>query len=86
MDFNKKHQEDLQRLRGFRLLDDDFMTKVFEDIPCAQLLLQIVLNNENIRVLNVYSQYGIKNLQGRSVRLDILAIDEQDHVYNVEVQ
>lgn len=86
MDFNKKHQEDLQRLRGFRLLDDDFMTKVFEDIPCAQLLLQIVLNNENIRVLNVHSQYGIKNLQGRSVRLDILAIDEQDHVYNVEVQ
>ena len=86
MDFNKKHQEDLQRLRGFRLLDDDFMTKVFEDIPCAQLLLQIVLNNENIRVLNVYSQYRIKNLQGRSVRLDILAIDEQDHVYNVEVQ
>lgn len=86
MDFNKKHQEDLQRLRGFRLLDDYFMTKVFEDIPCAQLLLQIVLNNENIRVLNVHSQYGIKNLQGRSVRLDILAIDEQDHVYNVEVQ
>ena len=30
MDFEKKHQEDLQRLRGFRLLDDDFMTKVFE--------------------------------------------------------
>ena len=28
MDFEKKHQEDLQRLRGFRLLDDDFMTKV----------------------------------------------------------
>ena len=27
MDFEKKHQEDLQRLRGFRLLDDDFMTK-----------------------------------------------------------
>ena len=23
--------EDLQRLQGFRLLDDDFMSKVFED-------------------------------------------------------
>ena len=46
MDFEKKHQEDLQRLRGFRLLDDDFMTKVFEDISCAELLLRIILNDE----------------------------------------
>ena len=27
---DRKHQEDLQRLRGFRLLDDDFLTKCFE--------------------------------------------------------
>ena len=32
LDFERKHEEDLQRLRGFRLLDDDFMSKVFEDI------------------------------------------------------
>ena len=25
LDFERKHAEDLQRLRGFRLLDDDFM-------------------------------------------------------------
>lgn len=31
LDFEQKHEEDLQRLRGFRLLDDDFMSKVFED-------------------------------------------------------
>lgn len=27
---DQKHEEDLQRLRGFRLLDDDFLTKCFE--------------------------------------------------------
>ena len=86
MDFEKKHQEDLQRLRGFRLLDDDFMTKVFEDISCAELLLRIILNDEGIRVLEAHSQRGIKNLQGRSVRLDILAVDEAGRIYNVEVQ
>ena len=32
-------------------------------------------------ILNV-----IKNLQGRSVRLDILAVDEQNRAYNIEVQ
>ena len=30
LDFEKKHEEDLQRLRGFRLLDDDFMSKVYD--------------------------------------------------------
>ena len=86
MDFEKKHQEDLQRLRGFRLLDDDFMTKVFEDISCAELLLRIILNDEGIRVLEALSQRGIKNLQGRSVKLDILAVDSHNRVFNVEVQ
>lgn len=86
MDFEKKHQEDLQRLRGFRLLDDDFMTKVFEDISCAELLLQIILNDEGIHVLEAHSQRGIKNLQGRSVKLDILAVDSHNRVFNVEVQ
>ena len=86
MDFEKKHQEDLQRLRGFRLLDDDFMTKVFEDMSCAELLLRIILNDEGIRVLEAHSQRGIKNLQGRSVKLDILAVDSHNRVFNVEVQ
>ena len=86
MDFEKKHQEDLQRLRGFRLLDDDFMTKVFEDISCAELLLRIILNDEGLRVLEAHSQRGIKNLQGRSVKLDILAVDSHNRVFNVEVQ
>ena len=86
MDFEKKPQEDLQRLRGFRLLDDDFMTKVFEDISCAELLLRIILNDEGIRVLEAHSQRGIKNLQGRSVKLDILAVDSHNRVFNVEVQ
>lgn len=31
LDFDRKHAEDLQRLRGLRLLDDDFMNKVFEE-------------------------------------------------------
>lgn len=41
LDFDRKHEEDLQRLRGLRLLDDDFMQKVFEDKACTEFLLQI---------------------------------------------
>ena len=30
---DQQHQEDLERLRGFRLLDDEFFTKCFEGDP-----------------------------------------------------
>lgn len=80
LDFERKHQEDLQRLRGFRLLDDDFMTKVFEDENCAGFLLKIILNRDDLTVKRSNSQYTVKNLQGRSVRLDILAVDRENRV------
>lgn len=86
LDFEQKHAEDLERLQKLRLLDDDFMNKVFEDNACAEFLLQIILQRTDLRVQRVHSQHDIKNLQGRSIRLDILAIDEDGRVYNVEVQ
>ena len=47
----QRHQEDLQRLRGFRLLDDDFLTKCFEgNTECIQLVLQIVLEIPDLEV------------------------------------
>lgn len=86
LDFERKHKEDLQRIRNFRLMDDDFMSKVFEDKPCAECLLQIILNRDALTVQEVHGQHDLKNLQGRSVRLDILAVDQENHTYNIEVQ
>ena len=85
-DIQKKHEEDLQRIRNFRLLDDDFMSKVFEDKTCAEILLRIILQRKDLKVKYVYVQQEIKNLQGRSIRLDILAEDTNEKLYNVEVQ
>lgn len=86
LDFERKHTEDLQRLRGLRLLDDDFMNKVFEDTACAEFLLQVILQRTDLKVQGVHSQHDIRNLQGRSIRLDILAVDTTGRVYNIEVQ
>lgn len=45
----RKYQKMLQRIRGFRLLDDDFMTKCFEEnIEATELVLRIVLNKLSI--------------------------------------
>lgn len=86
IDFTRKHEEDLRRLRGLRLLDDDCMQKVFEDKACTELLLQIILKRADLKVLHVKGQQDIKNLQGRSVTLDILAVDTDNKVYNIEIQ
>ncbi|WP_251494096.1 PD-(D/E)XK nuclease family transposase [Otoolea muris] len=83
----QKHQEDLQRLRGFRLLDDDFLTKCFEgDTASIELVLQIVLEKPDLKVLDVRTQVFVENLLNRSVRLDILATDSTGAKLNVEVQ
>ena len=86
LEMERKHAEDLQHIRELRLLDDDFMSKVFEDKTCAEFLLQIILERDDLAVQEVHSQYDLKNLQGRSVRLDILAVDQENRVYNIEVQ
>ncbi len=75
----------LRRLQEFCLMDDTFMSKVFEDKACAELLLQIILQKQ-LQVVKTVSQYSIKNLQGRSIRLDIYAVDAENKRYNIEVQ
>ena len=81
------HQEDLQRLRGLRLIDDDFLTKCFDDSPeCVELVLQIVLDKPDIKVLDVATQVYVANLLHRSVRLDVLATDNAGRKLNIEIQ
>ena len=54
LQFQRKHEQDLQRLRGLRLIDDDFMAAVFEDPACAEFLLQIILKREDLKVREVH--------------------------------
>ena len=81
LDFERKHEEDLRRIRDFRLMDDNFMSKVFEDKPCAEFLLRIILNRDDLKVKEVHGQHDLNNIQGRSVRLDILAVDHENRAY-----
>lgn len=84
---DRKHQEDLQRLRGFRLLDDDFLTKCFEgNTECIELVLQIVLDKPDLKVVDVRTQVFVENLLNRSVRLDVLATDNAGRKFNIEIQ
>lgn len=86
-DKERQHLEDLQRIRGFRLIDDDFMNVCFEDnIEGTELLLRIILNKPDISVKRVKTQRLMKNLLGRDIWLDIDADDADGKEYNIEIQ
>lgn len=72
---------------SFCLMDDEFMTKCFEDnIECTELVLHIILGNDDLEVQSVHAQHSMKNLQGRSIRLDVYATDRSGKKYNIEIQ
>lgn len=74
-------------VKGLRLIDDDYMTKFFDgQNDLAELILRILTPEKTLKVMRVTAQKEVKNLQGRSIRLDILAVDDQERLHNVEVQ
>jgi hypothetical protein len=87
MDSERLHQEDLQRIRGFRLIDDDFMNACFDqNIEGTELLLRIILGRNDITVKSVRTQKLLKNLTGRDIWLDIDAVDSKDREMDIEIQ
>ena len=87
MDQERMHREIMQRIRGFRLMDDEFMTACFDgNIEGTELLLRIILGRDDIRVKQVQTQRQMKNLVGRDVRLDIDAVDSEGREMDIESQ
>lgn len=67
--------------------DDEFMTKCLEDYPeGVELMLRIIMDDDKLVVKEAQVQAVVKNLQGRSIRMDVRTSDVSDKQYNVEVQ
>lgn len=77
-----KYSEEIQQ---FTLMDDTFMSAVFDNKECAEILLNVILGKK-LTVNSIKTQYNIQNLQGRSARLDIMANDTDGNSYNCEVE
>ena len=84
----RERQEDLAKLRGLRPMDDDFMRCIFKDnIPLAELVLRILLQEPTLTVEKVETQKDNKRLVGgRSVSFDVYVGDKQKRKENVEIQ
>lgn len=81
------HEEDLQRIREFRLMDDDFMNACLQDnLEGTEFILRIILGDNRIKVIDAKTQYLIKSLTGRDVWLDVKAEDAKGRQINIEIQ
>ena len=85
-EFDEQRKIDLEYIKNFRLIDDDFMKLVFEDKECVQLLLRIVMDIPDLEVEYVKTEYTVHNVTGRGVRLDVFATDSSGKRYNIEIQ
>ncbi|MDO5331320.1 MAG: PD-(D/E)XK nuclease family transposase, partial [Bacillota bacterium] len=70
----------------YNLLDDTFFSKVVEDTGAAEELIQIILGNSEIRIIRSEPQVNIRNVENKSVILDLICTDEKGDIFNVEVQ
>lgn len=84
-----EREEELQAISKLRLLDDDLMKLVFDkNIEATEFLLNIILQREDLKVLEAVAQREYKNAmaQGRSIIIDIYAVDNEGKVYDIEIQ
>lgn len=83
-----KRQKDLQRLRGMRPIDDDFMRCMFRDnIPLVQMVLRIIMEKPDLIITDCQTQKDMKRLAGaRSICLDAYGTDSTGKKYDIEIQ
>ena len=84
----RDHEEDLQRLRGFRPVDDTFMRVLFRDnLPLAEYVLRIIIGKEDLKLTKEETQKDLVRLVGaRGLCLDVHGVDDQGQQYDLEVQ
>ena len=84
---HERTEELLEILRNFRLLDDTFFSQCFDgNTECTELILRIILDMPDLKVLRTNTQRSVKNLMLHEARLDAYAEDSRGNAYDIEVQ
>ena len=84
---HERTEELLEILRNFRLLDDTFFSECFDgNNECTELILRIILDMTDLKVLRTNTQRSVKNLMLHEARLDAYAEDSRGNAYDIEVQ
>ena len=70
----------------FTLFDDTFFSVIMQDKDTAEYVLRLCTDIPDLKLISSNIQKAVRNLVGRSVTLDFLAVDSNGKVFNIEVQ
>ncbi len=70
----------------FNVFDDTFFEMVAKDKEAVEDILRIILHDSELVVAQLITQNSVKNLYGKSVRLDALCVTGDGKSINVEIQ
>ena len=68
------------------MMSDMFMRNVLNILECAEYVLRVITENDDLELTEVVVQKDYKNLQGRSAVLDCVAVNGRKEIYDIEVQ
>ena len=84
---NERFKDYMEKIKDFTIMDDTFMVACFRNQPkLIEYVLQIIMDKPAIEVKEVTVQSPLKHIQGRSLTLDIEAIDAAKKRYDSEFQ
>ncbi len=83
----EERAENLSKIAQFKLTDDTYMNAFFNEQPeLVQFVLRIIMGKDKLIVKSARTQKPLKSIQGRSITLDVDAIDEDGTEFDIEVQ
>lgn len=94
---NSKEQHTLQKsssqlevkqaiISSLTLMDDIFIKIVLQDKRCTEFILQVIMENDSLRLKEQCIQKDIPNVHGHSLVLDCFCEDKEHNLYNIEIQ
>ena len=84
---NVTKENDLQRIKELRLMDDDFFSEALDGkTEAVEYILNTVLERDDIKVKSTKAQVEYKSATKRSIKLDIQAEDVNGRLMDIEIQ
>ena len=84
---NVTSENDLQKIKELRLMDDDFFSEALDGkTEAVEYILNTVLERDDIKVKSTKAQVEYKSATKRSIKLDIQAEDVNGRLMDIEIQ
>ena len=73
-------------ISSLTLMDDIFIKIVLQDKRCTEFILQVIMENDSLRLKEQCIQKDTPNIHGHSLVLDCYCEDKEHNLYNIEIQ